>query len=106
MKNRESDFLKQISWCYSIPTPSSMYELCSSLRLCVLYVQKTKKRFLYVQKTRKRFYCSSSCLRGDEPRSESCGHGSRPTTDRASDRNVRRGAWDKPTSCPFIRTAD
>src|SRR2546423_13498669 len=63
-------------------------------------------RALYVQGNAKMFYYASSCSRDDERSEESCEHDDRPTTDRASACNGRRGAWSKPVSCRFARTAD
>jgi hypothetical protein len=60
---------------------------------------------LYVQKVHYLFYFSSSCPQVGERSESSRGHDGRPTTDRVSARNGRRGAGSKPVTCRFSRTA-
>src|SRR5690349_3662957 len=63
-------------------------------------------RALYVQKHSETFYYLPPCPRGEERSDEPCGHGDRPTTDRASAHHGRRGAGSKPVPCTFSRTVD
>jgi hypothetical protein len=73
---------------------------------CHVFSSACILRALYVQNTFIMFYFPSSCPRDDERSEESRGHDRRPTTVRAWVHRDRRGAWSKPASCPFARTAD